>query len=122
MGVNVYGSARTNPAFRALNRAEPMKSQRDHGSAAGGGWRNESGAVPYRLRRPGQVAAFFDGLELVDPDVVPLPRWRPDPGQAGPDVDSVGGVARKAAQAQSWAHGLAARASCGISIPVCYAP
>jgi hypothetical protein len=60
---------------------------------------DETGAVPYRLRRPGQVAAFFDGLELVDPGVVLLPRWRPDPGQAGPDVDSVGGVARKAAQA-----------------------
>ena len=56
---------------------------------------DDTGAIPYRLRRPDQVAAFFDGLELVDPGVVPLPRWRPDPGQPGPDVDSVGGVAKK---------------------------
>jgi hypothetical protein len=62
---------------------------------------DDTGAVPYRLRRPEQVAAFFAGLELADPGVVPLPRWRPEPGQAGPDVDSVGGVARKAAQPQS---------------------
>ena len=56
---------------------------------------DDTGAIPYRLRRPDQVAAFFDGMELVDPGVVPLPRWRPDPGQPGPDVDSVGGVAKK---------------------------
>jgi hypothetical protein len=28
---------------------------------------NESGAVPYRLRTPDQIAAFFEGLELVEP-------------------------------------------------------
>jgi hypothetical protein len=60
---------------------------------------DETGAVPYRLRRPEQIAAFFDGLELVEPGVVPLPRWRPQEGLAGPDVDGVGGVARKAARA-----------------------
>ena len=39
---------------------------------------NESGAVPYRLRSPEQIARFFDGLDLVDPGVVSCPRWRPD--------------------------------------------
>jgi hypothetical protein len=58
---------------------------------------NRSGAVPYRLRSPEQIAGFFDGLELVEPGVVTLPRWRPDPGAAGqPDeVPAFGGVARK---------------------------
>ena len=38
---------------------------------------NESGAVPYRVRRPEQVARFFDGLELAAPGVVPDPPMAP---------------------------------------------
>ena len=58
---------------------------------------DDTGALPYHLRRPERVAAFFDGLDLVEPGVVPLPQWRPDPGQPGSaDVPNVGGVGRKA--------------------------
>jgi len=32
------------------------------------------------LRTRGEVARFFDGLNLVEPGVVQLPDWRPDPG------------------------------------------
>jgi S-adenosyl methyltransferase len=58
---------------------------------------NESGAIPYRLRSPEQIAGFFEGLELVEPGVVSLPRWRPDPADAGgpAEVDAFGGVGRK---------------------------
>jgi S-adenosyl methyltransferase len=58
---------------------------------------NESGAVPYRVRGRDQIARFFDGLELVDPGVVLIQRWRPDPAQADPseDLTNMGGVARK---------------------------
>ena len=60
---------------------------------------NRSGAVPYRLRSPEQIAGFFEGLELVEPGVVSCPRWRPDPADAagGPpaEVDAFGGVGRK---------------------------
>jgi ABC-type sugar transport system substrate-binding protein len=58
---------------------------------------NESGAVPYVLRTPEEIASFFDGLELVEPGVVSCPRWRPDPTQTGPteDVDAFGGVGKK---------------------------
>jgi S-adenosyl methyltransferase len=60
---------------------------------------NESGAVPYRLRSPEQVAGFFEGLELVEPGVVSCPRWRPDPAElaAGlpPEMDQFAGVGRK---------------------------
>ena len=57
---------------------------------------DETGAVPYRLRSPEQIAGFFDGLELVDPGVVSCPRWRPDPTVSGPaEVDAFGGVGRK---------------------------
>jgi O-methyltransferase involved in polyketide biosynthesis len=60
---------------------------------------NRSGAVPYHLRSPEQIAGFFEGLELVEPGVVSCPRWRPDPADAagGPpaEVDAFGGVGRK---------------------------
>jgi S-adenosyl methyltransferase len=60
---------------------------------------NRSGAVPYRLRSPEQIAGFFDGLELVEPGVVSVSRWRPDPAEAAGGapaaVDAFGGVGRK---------------------------
>jgi S-adenosyl methyltransferase len=58
---------------------------------------NQSGALPYALRTPDEIASFFNGLELVEPGVVSCPRWRPEPAQFGPpaDVDAFGGVGRK---------------------------
>lgn len=57
---------------------------------------NESGAVPYNLRTPEEIAGFFDGLELVEPGVVSCPLWRPDPEMAvATAVDAFGGVGRK---------------------------
>ena len=58
---------------------------------------NESGAVPYYLRSPEQFARFFDGLELVEPGVVPVPHWRPDPDPSGipAKIYSYCGVGRK---------------------------
>ncbi len=58
---------------------------------------NQSGAVPYHLRSPEQIARFFEGLELVEPGVVPVPRWRPDPDEAGTPAEDLayGGVGRK---------------------------
>jgi len=59
---------------------------------------NESGALPYVLRSPEEIASFFEGLELVEPGVVSCTRWRPDPSASGPpaEVDAFGGVGRKA--------------------------
>jgi hypothetical protein len=34
--------------------------------------------VPYHLRTPDELASFFDGLDLIEPGVVPCPRWKPD--------------------------------------------
>jgi len=38
---------------------------------------NALAGQPTRLRDRADVARFFDGLELVEPGVVPLPQWRP---------------------------------------------
>jgi hypothetical protein len=35
---------------------------------------------PVTLREPEQVAEYFAGLELVPPGIVPVPLWRPAPG------------------------------------------
>jgi hypothetical protein len=57
---------------------------------------NESGAVPYNLRTVDQITAYFDGLELLEPGVVPVPLWRPDPASPTPEViGEHGGLARK---------------------------
>jgi hypothetical protein len=45
---------------------------------------NESGAAPYILRTPEQIARFFDGLELLEPGLVSVPLWRPDVTSSGP--------------------------------------
>jgi hypothetical protein len=57
---------------------------------------NQSGAVPYRVRRADQIARFFDGLELVEPGLVPIHEWRPDPSPfPAIPVPTLGGVAKK---------------------------
>jgi O-methyltransferase involved in polyketide biosynthesis len=69
--------------------SEPVdRAQQRHNSAA---------PAPYHLRRPEELASFFDGLDLIEPGVVPCPRWKPDT-PATPDADAPPiycGVARK---------------------------
>ncbi|MGA4847405.1 SAM-dependent methyltransferase [Streptomyces sp. G5(2025)] len=57
---------------------------------------NESGALPYYLRPVDEIAAFFDGLELLDPGVVPVTLWRPEAASPAPEpIGEHGGLARK---------------------------
>ncbi|MGW5676511.1 SAM-dependent methyltransferase [Streptomyces sp. NPDC003860] len=56
---------------------------------------NDSGAVPYYVRSVAEIAGFFDGLELVEPGVAQVTRWRTEEGAAPEDVDAYCGVARK---------------------------
>jgi hypothetical protein len=56
---------------------------------------DDTGAVPYVLRSPEQLAAFYEGLELVEPGIVSCPLWRPEPGTTPEPTDIYGGVARK---------------------------
>ena len=58
---------------------------------------NESGAEPYFLRSPAQIARFLDGFALVPPGLVSVTRWRPEEtsSEPSPEVDALGGVGRK---------------------------
>jgi SAM-dependent methyltransferase len=60
-----------------------------------------SGVVMQVRSRP-EIEEFFTGLDLIQPGVVSLPRWRPDPSRTGRPgqpsdaaVSVYGGVARK---------------------------
>ncbi|MEV1001310.1 SAM-dependent methyltransferase [Nonomuraea sp. NPDC050202] len=46
---------------------------------------NASGATPLTLRTEEELLAFFDGMELVEPGLVSLPKWRPEPGTSFTD-------------------------------------
>ncbi|WP_113700329.1 SAM-dependent methyltransferase [Nonomuraea lactucae] len=58
---------------------------------------NSRAAYPYHLRDPEAIASFFEGLEPVEPGVVPTPQWRPGPEGWDPSdqVSAVCGVALK---------------------------
>ena len=59
---------------------------------------NERAAEPATPRTRAGVTRFFDGLDVLEPGVVQIPRWRPAPGSV-PDDSIVmwGGVAVKPA-------------------------
>src|SRR5690242_994529 len=59
----------------------------------------DSGAIPYHMRSPAVFVSFFDGLELVEPGIVPRQDWRPDspvrPVASTSSLASLAGVASK---------------------------
>jgi hypothetical protein len=58
----------------------------------------KSGGVPYIQQPVEHIAGYFDGLELVEPGLVSVTEWRPDPADVGsvqPLPETTGGVARK---------------------------
>jgi hypothetical protein len=54
---------------------------------------NESAALPYHLRSEARLAQFFAGLELVEPGLVSVTRWRPETEMH--EIDQYGAVGRK---------------------------
>ena len=58
---------------------------------------DDTGAVPYRLRTPEQIAGYFHRLDLVEPGVVSVERWRPEATSADPpaELPSYAAVGRK---------------------------
>jgi len=58
---------------------------------------NENAAVPITSRTGQQILRFFDGLEMVEPGLVGMSRWRPESSRWGdpPQVAGFCGVGRK---------------------------
>ena len=73
--------------------------------------------APYVLRRPDELASFFDGLDLIEPGVVPCPQWRPDGrGSDGRGSDGRGSDGRGAdGRGPDGAADHAAAAYCGVA-------
>ncbi|MGW1737422.1 SAM-dependent methyltransferase [Nocardia sp. NPDC001965] len=57
----------------------------------------DTGGTPYIPRPWSEIRTVFDGLEPVEPGVVPIDRWRPDADDSDtrPPISAYGGVARK---------------------------
>lgn len=57
----------------------------------------DTGGIPYVPRGHEQVIGYFTGLEMIEPGVVPIHEWRPEPGLVGVPaaVDESGGIGRK---------------------------
>ena len=58
----------------------------------------KSGVDPYHLRTVAQLGEYFNGLELVEPGVVPVEQWRPGPIELAAVVEHTGdhgGLGRK---------------------------
>jgi hypothetical protein len=64
--------------------------------AAGAAIMNQAMASSITFRTRAQVAAYFDGLELVEPGLISTPQWRPGPGARPRPLPGWVGVARKA--------------------------
>jgi hypothetical protein len=58
---------------------------------------NQYGKPPGTYRTPDELARFFDGMDLVEPGVVSITRWRPDDTSSGEpeEIDQFGAVGRK---------------------------
>jgi hypothetical protein len=59
---------------------------------------NENATPPITPRSHQQIARFFEGLELLEPGIVSVSLWRPDPitiGAPPVEVGNIGGVGRK---------------------------
>ncbi|MEU3306266.1 SAM-dependent methyltransferase [Nocardiopsis sp. NPDC055551] len=91
--VRTYVDALPSGSFLALNDSTNTSQQIIDSAVA---W-NQNAALPIHLRSPEQVEAYFEGLELLEPGVVSLPYWRPDPSRVGEirEAAQYGGVARK---------------------------
>ncbi|MFL6052820.1 MAG: SAM-dependent methyltransferase [Actinoallomurus sp.] len=63
------------------------------GDQAAGAWKNATARLQSRTQK--EVEALFDGFDLLEPGVVWVPQWRPDPGAEDGTRWIYAGVARR---------------------------
>ena len=58
---------------------------------------NNSGATPYYLYEPAEIAELFTGLALTGPGLVSCPEWHPaaEPTTSYTDADMLAAIGRK---------------------------
>jgi O-methyltransferase involved in polyketide biosynthesis len=84
----------TLPPGSYLSLADSVHSTPEHADATRS--YAETGATPYGLRTVEQIGGFFDGLDLVEPGLVPIAQWRPDPSPFdAPQVAAYAAIGRK---------------------------
>ena len=86
------------PAGSYLAVTQPASDVNAEQAAAGAQRYNEWVVTKQTRRSREETSAFLDGLEIVEPGVVQLHRWHPEPGAADLDREVSGwaGVGRKA--------------------------
>ena len=91
------GPADGRHASRQLPDDLPSRDRHPPGSVHRAADLHENVPTQQTLRTREQVARFFTGLELVEPGLVQVHQWRPDPGDFAPEgvVSAHGAVARK---------------------------
>jgi hypothetical protein len=84
-------------SYLALTHATlELGEQSDANAEAQAMW-NEKAAVPITPRTKQQILRFFDGMQVLEPGLVSMSRWRPDgsPDQPPAEVAGYSGVGRK---------------------------
>jgi hypothetical protein len=72
------------PSGSYLAVSHPAKDTQAGATAAAAERLRRHSPVGLTLRTAAEVARFFDGLEIVEPGLVRVHRWRPDPGDVSP--------------------------------------
>jgi hypothetical protein len=77
--------------------SQPANDVQQEGATAAAERLSRGMPAPVALRSQAEIARFFEGLELVEPGLVQVHRWHPDPDDTDLErkVSVVGGVARK---------------------------
>jgi hypothetical protein len=77
--------------------SQPASDVQPEGAAGAAARLSRGMTTPVTLRNQAQIARFFDGLEMVEPGLVQVHQWRPDPDDTDLErkVSVVGAVARK---------------------------
>jgi hypothetical protein len=83
------------PAGSYLTISHPASDIHAEQMARGSALMNRSLATPVTFRPREAVIRFFDGLDLVEPGLVPTTQWRPRPGADTTPLPGWAGVARK---------------------------
>ncbi len=85
------------PAGSYLVISHPAKDIQAAASAEAARRYNQLVSTPQTRRTHAEVTRFFTGLDVIDPGIVQLHQWRPDPDTVSPPgaISSHGGLGRK---------------------------